>query len=171
MTTPGPYKDHVDNIDRRLDKIDRMERIMEVMAKQIHDMYYDIDPPPLKEDTRKPNNVEQITEPWDYVDEETIKKNFDQRIPYNLIDDPRDVAAFKDFIYKAKHNHKMFNEQEMEYIDYADKNFKDIRLTRKHLGILQNIYTRLYTKSWPFKTKHGWMYKLGEQMCWEWIDP
>ena len=143
-----------------LSKLDIMEKRQIKMAKQLEEMYFDTEPP-------QQNSVEQVEEPWDVPDEATIKK-LGQRIAYNLMDDPRDVSAFRDFIYEAKTHPRLFSDMELKYIDIADKNFDDIRLSRKHLGILQAAYPKAYPgKVWPFKVRQGYMYKYGNHMHWE----
>ena len=143
--------------------LNRMEDLQVKMAKQLEEMYYDTDPPPQHETvTRTEETLFDVTH-----DEATIKR-LGQRIAYNLIDDTLDVARFKDFIYEAKTKPRLFTEMELKYIDIADKNFDDIRLSRKHLGILQTVYTKLYSgKAWPFKVKQGYMYKYEDAMHWE----
>jgi hypothetical protein len=164
MTTPMNYTEIAREI---LNKLERMETLQVKMAKQLEEMYFDEEP----SDER--SNVEQMERQRnnrnDDYDEEPIKR-FGQKIAYNLIDDPVDVTYFKDFIYQAKTRFRLLNDTELKYVDIADKNFEDIRLSRKHLGILQTVYQRLNNKPWPFKLKPGYLYKYGDKLAWEWFE-
>jgi hypothetical protein len=145
-------------------KLEQMERVQNKIAKQVEEMYNDF------EDVAPRDNVTQVEEPWDSYPDETVKK-LGQRIAYNLMDSPNDVSGFRDFIYQAKTHPRLFNDIELKYIDIADKNFDDIRLSRKHLGILQAAYPKAYPgKIWPFKVRQGYMYKYGNQMVWEFFE-
>jgi septal ring factor EnvC (AmiA/AmiB activator) len=148
------YTEAVNKIFTLLEKQDKQ---LTKMAHQINEMYHDFEP--TDDDDSKVQ--------YDY-DEATIKKE-GQKIAYNLIEAPNDVVEFRKFIHRAKASHKQLTTEELQYVDYADKNFDDIRLSRKHLGILQGVYFKLYKESWPFQTVMGYMYKLDNNMIWEWF--
>jgi hypothetical protein len=172
MSIPTAYITVANEILAKVERLEqgfaRLDRTILRMDKRIEEIYFEDED--LSTTIEGESNVTQIEEPWETIDEETktkIKK-LGQHIAYNLISDPKDVAAFREFIYDAKKNHRLFTEQELEYIDYADKNFEDIRLSRKHMNIVQGVYTKLYNKPWPFKAVRGYMYKLeGHPMIWE----
>lgn len=148
-------------------KLDAIEKRLMRIDKRVEEIYLDEDLPETKT-----SNVEQIEEPWEEVDAETAQtiKNLGQHIAYNLINNPKEVMAFREFIYEAKKNHRLLTPNELEYIDYADKNFEDIRLSRKHLQILQVAYQKIYNKPWPFNVVRGYLYKLeGYPLIWQWF--
>jgi len=160
MTAAGPY---IENLQEIKVELKQLRTIIAKVARQVDEMYnWDY------EETTSGGNVTQVEDRHAH-DEAEIKAR-GQRIPYNLISDPVDVSQFRDFIYNAKSRYKMFTEDELRYLDFADKNFEDIRLTRKHIGILQGVYFKLYSKPWPFKSKQGYMYKLDNEMIWEWFE-
>jgi hypothetical protein len=147
-------------------KLDLMSVKIEEMAKQIESLYYDEDPPAPEE----PKILSGERPSASYI------MRYGVKIPYNIIDDPDEVAQFKEFIYQAKVNFRLLNEEELKWIDVADKDFSDIRLSRKHLSILQGIYPKIMNTSWPFHNKLGYMYKLGdrnkgemEHITWQWF--
>jgi hypothetical protein len=150
-------------------KIDLLLEKMEKVASQVESMYYDEEPP---EENRRVTAAPLTEKPSaNYI------KQYGVRISYNLIDDPADVAEFKEFIYQAKANFRYLTTDELKWIDVADKDFPDIRLSRKHLTILQDIYPKIMLKPWPFRIKLGYMYKIGdrnkgemEHIVWDWFS-
>jgi|SRR5215469_71130 len=153
-----------------------MKKQQDTMAKQIAAMYnddYDEPEPPVEQT----DNVTQVTDPWDQPSDEFIKEH-GIRVAYNKIDNPTDVQRFKEFIFRAKTNFRSLTTEELKWVDVADKDFDDIRLSRKHLGLLQDIYSKINNgKQWPFQVKPGYMHKLGdrtlgqeEHITWSWFE-
>jgi hypothetical protein len=141
-------------------KLESMERTIARIAEQVEEIYND--------EPGEVNNVTEIKE-TELPVEEQVKK-YGQRIPYNLIDDVVDIERFREFIYTVKSNSKQFNSFELEYVDRADKNFDDVRLSSKHLQILKSVYQKLYNRPWPFKYRQGYMYKLEPYaLQWQWF--
>jgi len=158
MPTPMTYTDFAQEI---LTTIKKIEAKLDRVAYQVNAIYRDEDPVPTRQ------SHEDF--PPDKTEEDI--KNEGSRIAYNLIDDVVEVAKFKDFIYHAKQNSKLFDQFTRDFIDIADKNFADIRLSSKHLAILKTVYTKLYNKPFPFQYKQGYMYKLeGYPLIWEFFD-
>ena len=100
--------------------------------------------------------------------EEQIKAN-GQRVAYNRITDPRDVVAFKNFVYFIRKNPGSFSKKEIDYAGFADKAFNDIRLSDNHVRILSGTYMRLNGTDWPWEMTKGYMYKYNDQIAWEWL--
>ena len=144
------------NISQRLDQL---ETKINKMAAQIEAIYND-DPPA---------GSGFVGDELPAV--ERIKK-YGQRIPYNLLDDPNEMARFKTFLFDAKRNGRSFlTDTERELLDIADKNFDDIRLSSKHLSVLRSINQKLFRRDWPFRFKQGYMYKLeGYAPEWEFFS-
>ena len=142
-------------------KLDRILILLEKIGPQIEALYYDEEPP--EDRSNKPDRN-------DYI------RNYGTKIPYNLIDDPTEVADFKKFIFEAKTKFRYLTTEELKWVDVADKDFEDVRLSRKHITILQAIYPKVMGAPWPFHAKLGYMYKLGdrnkgetEQITWSWF--
>lgn len=151
MPTPLNYTEIVHNIDERLTR-------MEKMLKALYDLeeFKDED---ITFPTLRPEELSKI-------DAET--KQYGQRVPYNLISDPLDVEYFREFIYEAKKKWGQWNDFEQSMLDFADKNFEDVRLSSKHLQALKEIYYKTFNKHWPFKTSPGYMYKYeSNPIYWE----
>jgi len=157
MSTPMSYTEVANEI---LAKLRGMEIKLDRIAYQVNAIYRDEEPTPIRQS--------HDDFPSD-KNEEDIKRD-GSRIAYNLIDDVVEVAKFKDFIYEAKKNSRHFDQFTRDFIDIADKNFADIRLSSKHLAIMKSVYFKLYNKDFPFKYKQGYMYKLeGYPLVWEWF--
>lgn len=157
MTTPMNYTEVAQQIFL---KLENLENKINKIAYQVDEIYHDEDDDSMSDNfyNNKPRDDEKV-------------KQLGNKIPYNLIDRPDDVAKFKEFIYEAKRNHKKLSPIEIEYVDRADKNFSDFRLSNQHIRILQAAYLKIHDKPWPFKAKMGYMYKLEPyQLVWEWFD-
>lgn len=154
--TPGNYTDFAKAV---FEKLQVMDKRLAKMEKQINEIYFDDEQ--QTSDAPEPSNSNLVQE----------VKQFGNKIPYNLISDVVDVEKFKEFLYFAKSNNSKLSDFELEYVDRADKNFGDIRLSSRHLQILKGVYNTLYNKPWPFKYKMGYMYKLEPyELVWEWFD-
>jgi hypothetical protein len=150
--TPGTYTDFLKSIFEELKEIKTTQAIM---ARQIAAIYNDDELPPM-------HNV-----PDEEISMEERIKQYGQKVPYNLINDPVEVVKFKEFLYESKKNGGQLNQLERDLLDIADKNFDDIRLSSKHLSVLKTIHQKLFGRIWPFKYKQGYMYKLeGYQPEW-----
>jgi hypothetical protein len=161
MSTPMNYTEFAQAVFAKLDSLEK--RIIK-MAEQVEEIYNDS--PSLDDGPR--SNVVMVPDE-ELTTEEQVKR-YGQKIPYNLIDDVIDIEQFRDFIYTAKSNNRLLTPFELEYLDRADKNFEDVRLSSKHLQILKTIYLKVYGKPWPFKYKQGYMYKLEPYpLGWEWF--
>lgn len=155
MSAAGPYTDNLIEVKTELRELKAM---MIKVAKQVDIIY--------REDYEDVNtqDIDQMTA------EEQIRK-YGQKVPYNMIDDPVDVARFREFLHDARRKGSNLKPLERDMIDIADKNFEDIRLSSKHLMILKGVYQKLYSRVFPFKYKQGYMYKLENyQPEWEWFQ-
>jgi hypothetical protein len=160
MATPVNYTEIVHSIDERLSRIERM----------VTAIYNDEDPP--SKSSSIPRKMNDNSRPREEMSAEEEVKTFGQQIPYNLLDDPIEVAKFQQFLYECKTKYRLkLYEKELEMVDYADKGFEDVRLSNRHLVTMKKIYQKVTGSSWPFHTKSGYMYKLDPyQPVWAWVD-
>lgn len=158
--TPTPsYTEIVNSIDERLARIERM----------VTAIYNDEDPP---SSSILPQRKTFSNKSRDEMTAEEEVKAYGQQIPYNLLADPSEVAAFQQFLYdcKTKYRGELYD-KELEMVDYADKGFEDVRLSNRHLVTMKKIYFKITGKAWPFHTQSGYMYKLDPYApYWEWIE-
>lgn len=161
VSTPMSYIDFAKEISNQLERLEKsFKEVNKKLDQLLSEEYYDEAP--------DSPNVTSIDDLPDDLEAEIKKKG--ARVPYHLIESPKDVEAFRKFIYEAKQNGSKFSEFELTFIDAADKNFDDIRISSKHRTILQGVYAKLYTKAWPFKTRMGYMYKYQDYpLVWEWL--
>ena len=160
MVTPVNYTEIVHSIDERLAKIEKM----------ITAIYNDEEPPSAS--PVMPRKSFDSNKSRDEMTAEEEVKAYGQQIPYNLLDNPVEVAEFQQFLYecKTKYRQKLYD-KELEMVDYADKGFEDVRLSNRHLVTMKKIYLKVMGKQWPFHTKSGYMYKLDPYApYWEWIQ-
>ena len=168
--TPDNYTGILKQILSRLDILDQEQNEIKRMVSEI----YKLDMEDMEEDIMQPRNEPEVWNNYgQQYDEETIKR-LGVRVPYNKIEDPQDVTRFKEFIYKAKSSYKTLSPDELKWISAADKNFDDIRLSDKHISLLQDIYPKIYGgKQWPFRSKPGYMFKYPNiatgQIAWDWF--
>ena len=159
MTTPMNYTEVAQQIFLKLEAI---EKKISKMAAQVDEIYRDDEPETINDAAshsfhNKPRDDEKV-------------RHLGDKVPYNLIYRSEDIEGFKEFIHRAKQNHQKLTPIELEYVDRADKNFSDYRLSNQHIRILQAAYLKIYNKPWPFKAKMGYMYKLEPYaLVWEWF--
>jgi hypothetical protein len=159
MASPMSYTDFAQEVLRKLDTMDaKLDKIMS-------DDFWEQDEGDALDTKHHVVQLQSVT-----PTEEQIKK-FGQRVPYNLIWDKKEIEDFRAFIYYARANSSRLTDFEQKYVDFADKTFDDVRISSKHLRILQGVYQKLYNKQWPFKSRQGYMYKYQDQpLVWEWFS-
>ena len=136
------------------DVVKRLERIEHKMDDFI---YEDTDDEPVtNEDTTPFHNEDEI-----YTKGE--------RVPYNKLSGQQ-VTIFRDFLAYMRMHENDYSQKETDYASFADKNFRDIRLSDNMKRILETAYFRTYNKPWPFKFIKGYLYKWDGQKAWAWSD-
>jgi len=143
---------------------------MKVISNQIKVLNKKMDDENYVEPAGVFDNISEVPKIEEFVDEEIKEKGYNDRIAYNMIEEAEHVDNFRQFIYEVRSNPKSsYTPEELDYVEYADKNFKDIRLSNRHLKILQNVYRKCYNKEWPFAVVKGYLYQYEGEKTWEWF--
>jgi len=105
----------------------------------------------------------------DFISEEDIISK-GQRVPYNRIDNPKEIDEFRNFIAYVRNHQKEFTSKEFDYAGFADKDFSDVRLSDNSRRVLGTAYAKVYKKPWNFNFVRGNMHKLQGSIAWRWSD-
>jgi len=141
-----------------LARLDVMERKLQEL---LEDDYYEDDERPVSRRNESKENR--------FIDEDEIYK-LGQKIPYNRITNENDMEGFREFVSYVRMHEDRFSAKEVDYSGFADKNFRDIRLSDNSRRILGQAYIKAYGKQWTFNFERGFMYKLHGQISWMWAN-
>lgn len=103
-------------------------------------------------------------------DSSTDVKRFGQKMPYNRLDGPEQLERFRKFLDYIRMNESKFTPQQYKFAAYANKSFEDIRISDNSRRILGEAWSRHYGSEWKFTFIRGFMFKLNNDIEWEWAD-
>ena len=158
----------VDEWRTRVDTVLRqMLAKMDTLDHKLDELLYEDE---VDSDPRVRGNSFKREESSEFVSEEDIVSK-GQKVPYNRIDDDRDLDEFRRFLSHVQDNPREFTSKELDYVGFAaDKNFSDVRLSDNSRRILGTAYSKAFKKAWNFKFVRGNMYKLRGNIAWRWDD-
>jgi hypothetical protein len=147
-------------------QFERVEQMFDLLMKRMDRQ--DSELKQVKEEIRGlPFEDDSSPKQSDFLDDEIYTKG--DRIPYLKLEG-ENVFEFREFISHIRMNSQNFTEREVDYASFADKNFKDIRISENAKRILQVAYFRLYREPWPFKFIKGYLHKMNGLKAWSWSD-
>lgn len=152
------------------EQLDRIERKIEALTKRMSVIETKVDEA-LFEDAPKPSGGKPaFYENTQTADQETnsiISKGL--AVSYRRYDG-EEADKLRQFIAYIRKNPNLFDQNELKYAAFADKDFEDLRISTHTFRILNGAFVKTYCKPMPFRFVDGTMYKYNNDRAWVWAD-